>query len=40
MSAFTLLEVDLSEILIVFQENLEIYMKDIVDEEINEYKYN
>lgn len=40
MSAFTLLEVDLSEILMVFQENLEVYMKDIVDEEINEYKYN
>lgn len=40
IGALTFLEIDLSGILITVQENLEIYMKDIIDEEINEYKYN
>lgn len=40
IGALTFLEIEMSSTLIIFQENIETYMKDIVDEEINEYKYN
>jgi len=40
IGALTFLEIDLSGVLITVQENLDTYMKDIVEEEINEYKYN
>ena len=40
MGALTILEVEMSSELIFLQENLDTYIKDIVDEEIEEYKYN
>ncbi|MCS5421848.1 MULTISPECIES: hypothetical protein [Psychrilyobacter] len=40
IGGLTLLEVDMSSELIFLQENLDAYMKDIIDEEIDEYKYN
>ncbi len=39
IGGLTLLEIEMSGELIFLQENLEEYMKDIVEEEINEYKY-
>ena len=40
IGGLTILEIEMSGELIFLQENLDIYMKDIIDEEINEYKYN
>jgi hypothetical protein len=40
IGGLTLLEVEMSSELIFLQENLDTYIKDIIDEEINEYKYN
>lgn len=40
IGSLTLLEVEMSNELIFLQENLDIYMKDIINEEIEEYKYN
>jgi len=40
IGGLTVLEVEMSGELIFLQENLDTYMEDIVDEEINEYKYN
>ena len=40
IGGITLLEIEMSGELIFLQENLDVYMKDIIDEEINEYKYN
>ncbi|MEI6858039.1 hypothetical protein [Psychrilyobacter sp.] len=40
IGGLTLLEVEMSSELIFLQENLDTYMKDIIDEEIDEYKYN
>jgi hypothetical protein len=40
IGGLTVLEIEMSSELIFLQENLEVYMKDIVEEESNEYKYN
>lgn len=40
IGGLTVLEVEMSGELIFVQENLDVYMKDIINEEINEYKYN
>ena len=40
IGGLTLLEIEMSSEMIFLQENLDTYMKDVVDEEIDEYKYN
>ncbi|OQY41792.1 MAG: hypothetical protein B6227_04115 [Fusobacteriia bacterium 4572_74] len=40
IGGLTLLEIEMSSEMIFLQENLDTYIKDIIDEEIEEYKYN
>lgn len=40
LEALTLLEIDMSQKLINLQENLDLYIKEVTLEEINDFKYN